>query len=274
METLLTFKSALSNKFWKITVAEDRFIVNYGKTGSGGSISTRIFASPEACQKEAEKLIQSKLKKGYQTAESVQQVVKESTMTEDYFWALLNQCKDHGEDINSQVEWLLAQLSQKPLIDIIAFDSILNDHYRASYTSNLWAATFTVLGGCTDDDFDDFRGWIVYLGKDAYYKAIENPETLLPHLNRLEKQKELPKLKGLLTVACEAYEAKTGLEAENYRDMYDQLLKEEKTMPGIKLAWDEDHLEALHRKFPGLWEAFGANPLSPKYLQQHEKSKL
>lgn len=261
METLLTFKSAMSNKFWKITVAEDRFIVNYGKIGSAGSISTRIFASPEACQKEAEKLIQSKLKKGYQTAEPAQQAVEESTMTEDYFWALLNRCRDHGEDIGGQMEWLLAQMSRKPLIDIIAFDSILNDHYRASYSSNLRAAAFIIFDGCAGESFDDFRGWMLYLGKDTYYKAIENPETLVPYLKKLEKQKELPQLKELLTIACKAYEEKTGLEAENYWDMYDRLLKEEKTKPSIDLDWDENDTEALQTKFPRLWEAFRESPL-------------
>ena len=59
------------------------------------------------------------------------------------------------------------------------FDFIFNQNCHKSYTSDLWAAAYIVMGGCSDDCFDYFRAWVLYLGKKSYVAAIENPETLL-----------------------------------------------------------------------------------------------
>ena len=260
MEALLIFKSAISNKFWKIAVAENSYIVTYGRIGSTGSVKTKDFPSAEACLKEAHRLIGSKLKKGYKPAEQFEQVVYESTMTEDFFWLLLEKCKEHGEDSDEQMEWLTTHLSKKPIIDIIAFDAILNKHYAASYTSDLWAAAYIMMGGCSDDCFDYFRAWLLYLGKDDYYAAIEDPETLLPLLKTLEHQEEMPQLEEFLSVAAEAYEEKTGQDFDEYLKLYDQLIQEDYHRD-IDLDWDEEDEEGLQEMFPKLWEAYGENPM-------------
>ena len=57
--------TAYSNKFWKMKVQGNIFIVSYGRVGTMGSVNTKEFASEELCWKEANKLIQSKFKKGY-----------------------------------------------------------------------------------------------------------------------------------------------------------------------------------------------------------------
>ncbi|EGA91095.1 molybdate metabolism regulator [Planococcus donghaensis MPA1U2] len=65
MEKSLVCITAYSNKFWKIKAQGNIFIVLYGKIGSQGSLNTKEFSSEEVCIKEARKLIESKLKKGY-----------------------------------------------------------------------------------------------------------------------------------------------------------------------------------------------------------------
>lgn len=62
------------------------------------------------------------------------------------------------------------------------FESIFKQYYYKLHTSNLWAAAYIVMGGCSDDCFDYFRAWVLYLGKDPYEAAIQNPETMLPIL--------------------------------------------------------------------------------------------
>lgn len=64
MERSLVCITAFSNKFWKIKVQGNMFIVSYGRIGTQGSINTKEFSSEEHCLREANKLIQSKLKKG------------------------------------------------------------------------------------------------------------------------------------------------------------------------------------------------------------------
>ena len=54
-----------SDKFWRIEYASDALAVNYGKTGTIGKYQMKWFDTEEECKKEANKLIASKVKKGY-----------------------------------------------------------------------------------------------------------------------------------------------------------------------------------------------------------------
>lgn len=65
MKHHLTFKDEQSDKFWQIETTGKLFTVTYGKTGSLGVSQTKTFLSEKQCQKEAEKLVNEKLKKGY-----------------------------------------------------------------------------------------------------------------------------------------------------------------------------------------------------------------
>lgn len=261
MEKLLIYQDNSSNKFWKITTFQNAYTITYGKIGSVGSVKTKEFDSEETCLKESEKLIQSKLKKGYIFASSSQEIIKESTMTEQAFWDLLEICKEKGNDIDEQMEWLVTHLSKKSIKDIIMFDFIFNQNYRKSYTSHLWAAGYIVMGGCSDDCFDYFRAWVLYLGKEIYETAIQNPESLLPYFKILENQDEIPQLEELLGVASMAYEEKTDLDDEHYYNLYDQLTNDDAVNPDIVFDWDEEDLDSLRQKFPLLWEAYGENPM-------------
>jgi predicted DNA-binding WGR domain protein len=261
METLLVYKGMFSNKFWKININGRSYTVTYGKIGTVGAVKTKSFDSEEECLKEAEKLIQSKLKKGYARSETSIEVIKEISMTESVFWELLDKCKKKGDDAEEQVEWLVTQLSKKSVKEIIMFDYIFNKQYNKSYTSDLWAAAYIVMGGCSDDCFDYFRAWILYLGKEPYEAALENPESLLSYFKILEEQEEIPQLEELLYVGSMAYEEKTGEDEEEYYKLYEQLVDENLEQPEIEFDWDEDDTEGLSKKFPALWNAFGENPL-------------
>ncbi|WP_061248161.1 DUF4132 domain-containing protein [Leptospira noguchii] len=69
MKHQLTFQDATSNKFWNIETSGDSFTVTYGKIGTSGQTQTKTFDTEDKCQKEAQKLLSEKLKKGYQSSE-------------------------------------------------------------------------------------------------------------------------------------------------------------------------------------------------------------
>jgi predicted DNA-binding WGR domain protein len=261
METLLIYQDEASNKFWKISQTGNSYIVTYGKVGTVGAIKTKTFESEDECSKEIDKLIRSKKKKGYLPAESTNLILKDTTMTETLFWELIDKCKEKGDDAEEQMEWLMTQLSKRPVKDIVTFDFILNKYYSKSYTSDLWAAAYIIMGGCSDDCFDYFRAFLLYLGKEPYEASIKDPETLLPYLKLVEEQDEMPQLEELLFVACEAFEEKTGQDDEDYHDLYEKLTNDSYSQPEIEFDWDEDDEEGLRKKFPLLWEAFGETPL-------------
>jgi predicted DNA-binding WGR domain protein len=58
-------KDEKSDKYWSIEKTDSSFLINYGKVGSEGQKTEKTFSTEEDCQKEIDKLIAAKTKKGY-----------------------------------------------------------------------------------------------------------------------------------------------------------------------------------------------------------------
>ena len=61
----LEFEEGTSSKFWRARVEGKTLYVNYGKIGSAGQTQVKDFANADAAQKEYDKLVREKRKKGY-----------------------------------------------------------------------------------------------------------------------------------------------------------------------------------------------------------------
>jgi hypothetical protein len=49
-----------------------------------------------------------------------------------------------------------------------------------AYSRSLWAAAFVIGdGGCGDDGFMDFRSTLISMGRTAFERALDDPETLV-----------------------------------------------------------------------------------------------
>ena len=59
------FSEGTSNKFWRIQLAGDSFTVQYGRIGTQGQEQTKTFGDAAKAQKEYDKLVAEKVKKGY-----------------------------------------------------------------------------------------------------------------------------------------------------------------------------------------------------------------
>ena len=60
------FSDGSSNKFWKIRLDGTSFTVNFGRIGTAGQVQTKEFKSEAEAEKEYNKLVAEKLKKGYE----------------------------------------------------------------------------------------------------------------------------------------------------------------------------------------------------------------
>ena len=60
------FEEGGSSKFWEVSVEGSEMTVCYGRIGTSGQTKAKSFASGDAAQKEADKLVLEKTKKGYQ----------------------------------------------------------------------------------------------------------------------------------------------------------------------------------------------------------------
>ncbi|MGE3245350.1 MAG: DUF4240 domain-containing protein [Beijerinckiaceae bacterium] len=95
---------------------------------------------------------------------------------EDLFWSII------GEPRESTAEHALeiaARLECFPASQIKAFDKILRARMQALNHYDLWALAYLLKGGCSDDEFEAFRAWIVMQGPEAAALALGNPVTFL-----------------------------------------------------------------------------------------------
>jgi predicted DNA-binding WGR domain protein len=65
MKRQLVYMDAKSSKFWNIELNGSDHTVTYGRIGTSGQSGTKTFPSPEAAQKDMDKLVREKLGKGY-----------------------------------------------------------------------------------------------------------------------------------------------------------------------------------------------------------------
>jgi hypothetical protein len=175
------------------------------------------------------------------------------------FWRLIEKSREFD-----QAEWLTEELVQKGLDNVLDFEFIFQELMNASYQSRLWGAAFVLMGGCSDDAFDYFRGWLIGQGEEVYYKVMKDPEFLAEYINEDNLDDEgFPQNEELLSVGLDAYTLiKTGdNEWDNgiHNELLDALEKKGiHYVTDIEFDWEEDDLENL---FPVLWERFGEEPL-------------
>ena len=66
MKRYFEFVGGSSAKFWECGVSGNEVTVRFGRIGTNGQTQTKTLDDADAATKHAEKLIGSKLKKGYQ----------------------------------------------------------------------------------------------------------------------------------------------------------------------------------------------------------------
>lgn len=96
-------------------------------------------------------------------------------MTEDVFWELIDEglgVQPLGERLDSLPERLALF---KPSA-IRKFDQILRQMDAAAYRTDVWALAYLLQGGCSDDSFDAFRGWLILQGRAVFEAALDDPD--------------------------------------------------------------------------------------------------
>lgn len=165
------------------------------------------------------------------------------------FWELIDKTREAASgDARKQSDLLTEELAKLPKEEIISFDGIFADLKDNAYIGNLWDAATLIMYGSGDDGFQEFREWLVGRGKEAYEKAIDNPETLV---DVLEVGEQI--FPTLLGPAMEAYEKVTGKEMPPMPRPWAQL----QGRPKINIDTVESELLAeISARFPKLTTKF------------------
>jgi hypothetical protein len=94
-------------------------------------------------------------------------------------------------------------------------------------------------GGCSDDGFDYFRGWLLTQGREAFERALVDPDSVRDLIEPGEEVED----EDMLGVASNAYKAVTG----NYPK--GPVMK----LPALGDSWDFDDADEMQRRYPRCW---------------------
>jgi hypothetical protein len=167
-------------------------------------------------------------------------------MDEQEFWRIIESSRDEADgDPEEQMDALARILSKLPEKAIVEFDRMFGEYWVAAYTWPLWGAAYLVGGGCSDDGFMDFRGWLISRGRAAYERALANPDSLADVLTEGEDGQ----IEGFHYVASRAWEQATGKDSSDFPDSGVRHPDEPTGQP-----WEE---EDLPESFPRLARIVG-----------------
>ncbi|MEU7476078.1 DUF4240 domain-containing protein [Lentzea sp. NPDC042327] len=132
------------------------------------------------------------------------------------FWQLIADARadvPDPSDCCAVVAAAKTRLAALPPAEIVSAQQALWDVMALSYRNPLWAAAYVINGGCSDDGFDYFRGWLLTQGEDVYHAAATSPETLadLPAVVTAAGSGDEFECEGALSIAWDAHLTATGM---------------------------------------------------------------
>ena len=182
-------------------------------------------------------------------------------MDKDQFWHMIDDARGKADRWQNMYEPLRDALAELAAPDIIHWQQIFYEYQHLSYKQKLWAAAAVMLGGCSDDSFDYFRGWLTAQGKEVFMNSLANPEslaevktvkafgreTLAQFYTPLKGYYNAARFESMLSVAVDAYEIKTG------GDLYDVVDKHPlSAQEKMDIASDIVYAEDIDVKWGGI----------------------
>ena len=173
-------------------------------------------------------------------------------MDQQQFWDIIQRSLA-AENVTEQIDFLGNELGKLSKEEILDFDLIFRQKHEDAYTWDLWAAAYTIEGGCSDDGFDYFRAWLIFRGKEVFEKALANSDSLA-ELDRdaLEDTEEAEEFNY---ITADAYEEVSGVEGLDIMDDPNYKEIDIKEVPTGD-EWDEENLDELKARNPEIFKLF------------------
>ncbi|MEU4667047.1 DUF4240 domain-containing protein [Amycolatopsis sp. NPDC023774] len=127
---------------------------------------------------------------------------------------------------------------------------VLGGLLTESYRSSLWAAACLINGGCSDDGFDYFRGWLLTQGREVFTRALADPDSLadVPAVRAAAAESEELQCEEILYFTSAAYLAATG----------EPLREDSVVLPPLDPDFDVEDPEYVQQRLPRLSALFTA----------------
>jgi hypothetical protein len=172
-------------------------------------------------------------------------------MRTDDFWAVIDRATadrpDRPDDVAKRAT---AELATRAPDEIVAWGRHLDKVMAASGKEDLWAAAYLINGGCSEDGFDNFRGWLIANGRDVVARAVREPDSLadLPAVRAAASTGAVFEAEEVLTIAEEAHQQATGSDLPP---------KETPPVrPDPAMLWDFDNEDEMQKRLPRLSALF------------------
>jgi hypothetical protein len=163
-------------------------------------------------------------------------------MNIEEFWSLIEECRGDGAECEECAEALLLRLKNMPTEKILEFQSHLDERMVETYRWDLWAVAAIIGGGCSDEGFEYFRGWLITQGREFYETAMMDPELAAKGMD----PGEVYECEDILYVPARAYEHVKGEIMAPRKMHFPQ-------KGPVGKPWEEEDLPTL---FPDLYEKF------------------
>ncbi|MFF4574142.1 DUF4240 domain-containing protein [Streptomyces sp. NPDC001410] len=194
----------------------------------------------------------------------------------DSFWELIEECRRQARGPDERLAWLRGELLRRSLAEVVQFQVRLDEVTHEAFTWDLWAAADRVLGGwCSDDGFCYFGLWMVGLGREAFSRAVVDPDALADALEvqrLVGRPREMwnddwPGWESLDYVAMEAYGILTSDDDDCGDEFYEAVEAAEQhgelARPGpLGDRWDVRREDEAARKLPRLSAMFPLRSLT------------
>jgi hypothetical protein len=181
------------------------------------------------------------------------------SMDHNRFWRIIDEAREKAGSWEKMRDPLVQRLAGLDLADILLWHGIFLEYQSLSYKQKLWAAAYVIGGGCSDDGFDYFCGWLTAQGREVFLGALSDPDSLAD----VEACDGDVEFEYMLSVAKDAYCRKfPERDADRFYtetnipipDSVRQAMAAEiRYADDIDTDWDEDALPDL---FPKLCKAF------------------
>ena len=103
-----------------------------------------------------------------------------SDINKESFWDLIHEAKNAcGQDMHAMLAYLKDRLVSMGPTQAHYFHDIIHAYEDLADKFGLWdAAGIMKEYGCSDDGFIDFRAWLIAQGREVYFAALADPDSL------------------------------------------------------------------------------------------------
>lgn len=179
----------------------------------------------------------------------------------DEFWKIIAHNREQfGTNDAAFLNGIEDSLRKLAPAEIAQFKAIFDTYMQAAYIPGMWEASILIRMGSAggDDSFIDFRAWLISRGRDAYYNAMADPDSMADlHLPEPDPYYSTPsycELESFTYLPAIVYEKVTG--EDLYKKMVplskyttDQILSDVHIEPYM---WEQHRDTDMPRLFPKL----------------------